>query len=142
MDENLELLNYIHQNAEMGQETLRKLINIVDDEAFRQHLESELNEYNSLYETSDMKISQVNKKAKNISVLTRVSTYLMINVKTLLDKSVSNIAQMLIQGSTKGIIEITKKLKEYQSSDQDIRDLGQRLLDFEQKNVEVLKMFL
>ncbi|MNI90281.1 hypothetical protein D3C73_1477860 [compost metagenome] len=51
-------------------------------------------------------------------------------------------AEMLIQGSTMGIIDITKKIKEYKSQDQTILGLANKLLQFEQKNIDELKKFL
>ena len=35
MDKDLEFLNYIYQNAEMGKDTLSQLISIVDQASFK-----------------------------------------------------------------------------------------------------------
>jgi hypothetical protein len=49
---------------------------------------------------------------------------------------------MLILGSDMGILDATKNLKKYQDADEDIRNLMQRLLAFEEDNVQQLKDFL
>ena len=49
---------------------------------------------------------------------------------------------MLIQGSTMGIVDVTKRLKEYKNVDKDISALADRLLRFEQQNVDEMKGFL
>ena len=49
---------------------------------------------------------------------------------------------MMIEGSTKGTIEITKKLKLYDGVDHPAEKLGQRLLKMEETNIEKLKDFL
>jgi len=82
------------------------------------------------------------KQPKEINVLSKASTYIVINLKTLTDKSPSHISEMLIQGSTMGIIDITKKIKEYSTSDNEIIALANKLLEFEQRNVEECKKFL
>ena len=41
-----------------------------------------------------------------------------------------------------GIIDVTKRLKEYKDVGQDILALADRLLKFEQQNVDELKKFL
>jgi len=41
-----------------------------------------------------------------------------------------------------GIIDVTKKLKEYKDANKDITALAQMLLTFEQQNVEEMKKFL
>ena len=66
----------------------------------------------------------------------------MINLKTLANKSPSHISEMLIQGSTMGIIDLTKKLKEYAEADQEILSLANKLLKLEQNNVEECKKYL
>ena len=49
---------------------------------------------------------------------------------------------MMIQGSTMGIIDITKKLNEYNDASKDILDLGKNLLKFQQEKIEEFKKFL
>lgn len=142
MTENVELLNYIHQNSEMGKVTLKQLIAMVEDEDFKKALESELNEYKIIFDLSDTDLKEMNKDAKGLNGLSKISTYIMINLNTLGDKTPCHLSEMLIQGSTMGIIDITKKLKEYKDADKKILDLGKKLLEFEQQNVEELKKFL
>lgn len=142
MDGNIELLNYIYQNSEMGKDTLTQLIKMTTDENFKSNLQSQLNEYNSIFNEADEKLKSNNKESKSIGTLTKVSTYISINFNTLINKTPSHMAEMLIQGSTMGIIDITKKIKEYKSQDQTILGLANKLLQFEQKNIDELKNFL
>lgn len=142
MNGNVELLNYIHQNAEMGKDTITQLIGISENEEYKKMLKSQLEEYNAIYDKANKKINDMNKEAKDINAFAKVSTYIMINLKTLMDKSPSHISEMLIQGSTMGIIDITKKLKEYPNADKEILDLANKLLVFEQNNVEECKKYL
>lgn len=142
MNGNIELLNYIHQNSEMGQNTLNQLIGIVEDNSFKEVLQSHFNEYKKIFDLSEEKIKKQNKEAKEINTFSKISTYMMINLKTLTNKSPSHISEMLIQGSTMGIIDITKKINKYNSADKEILDLADNLLKFEQNNIEELKKFL
>ena len=142
MNGNIELLNYIHQNSEMGQNTLTQLIGIVEDNSFKEVLQSQFNEYKKIFDLSEEKIKEQNKEAKEINTFSKISTYMMINLKTLTNKSPSHISEMLIQGSTMGIIDITKKINEYNSANKEILDLADNLLKFEQNNIEELKKFL
>lgn len=142
MDNNEEFLNYIYQNAEMGKNTISQLVGITNDQNFKTALESQLKEYNEIYDIADNKIEQTRNTPKSIGTIPRVSTYLTINMKTMTNKSASHIAEMMIQGSTMGIIDVTKKLKEYGNASEDIKQLADRLLKFEQQNVEEMKKFL
>jgi len=142
MNSNIEFLNYIYQNSEMGKSTISELISIVEDELLKKNLELQLKEYTEIFDISSNKIEQAKEKSKGISSLTKLTSYIMINIKTLTNKTPSHISQMLIQGSTMGIIDVTKRLKEYKDADQNIKDIANRLLKFEQQNVEEMKKFL
>ena len=142
MNGNIEFLNYIYQNAEMGRDTIKQLIEISKDEEYKKMLQCQLEEYKAIHNTAEKKIEKLNKEAKDINVFSKVSAYIMINIKTLMDKTPSHISEMLIQGSNMGIIEITKKINEYPNADKDIIDLANRLLKFEQNNLEKYKKYL
>jgi len=142
MNGNVEFLNYIHQNSEMGQDTIKQLVGISKDEEYKKMLQSQLEEYKMIYDTTDKKIKELNKQAKDINVFSKASTYFMVNLNTLVNKTPSHISEMLIQGSTMGIIDITKKINEYPNADKEILDLANKLLKLEQNNVEECKKYL
>lgn len=142
MDENVELLNYIYQNAGMGIDTISQLLGIVEDDEYKGMLQSQYNEYKTISDTADEKLKQHNKEGKDNSVYNKISSYIMINVKTLKDKTPSHISEMLIQGSTMGIIAITQKINSYKNTEPDIMELAKRLLKFEEDNVEQCKKYL
>lgn len=142
MEGNIELLNYIYQNAEMGKVTIGQLIDIAEEQSFKHSLQSQFREYNEIFDMADNKIKEFQEKSKGIGAMTKLKTYIMINMNTIKDKTASHIAEMMIQGSSMGIVDITKKLKEYNNAEPDIIELGNRLLKFEQQNIEEMKTFL
>ena len=142
MDGNVELLNYIHQNAEMGEDTIEQLLGIARNDEFKNMLRSQLDEYKMIDDMANDKLKELGKSPKDIGAITKARTYMAINLKTMTNKSPSNISQMMIQGSTMGIIDITKKMKEYSDADKEVMDLAQRLLAFEQRNVDECKKYL
>jgi hypothetical protein len=135
-------VSYIHQNAEMGKDTINQLIGISQDEEYKKMLKSQLKEYKMIYDSTDGKLKELNKESKDINVFSKVTTYAMVNLKTLGDKSPSHISEMLIQGSTMGIVDLTKKLKEYATADKEVRTIANKLLQLEQNNVEECKKYL
>lgn len=108
METNIELLNYIYQNAEMGKDSTAHLLEICEDDELKKVLQSQFNEYKRVFEIAKNKISSANKDPKELSSVSKISTDIMLNLKTMKDKSSSHIAEMMIQGSTMGIIDITK----------------------------------
>ncbi len=60
----------------------------------------------------------------------------------LLNASTSHLADMMIQGNTKGIVELMKAVKSNQSVQKEYYEIAQELMDFEEKNIEKLKAYL
>ena len=126
----------------MGKDTIKQLMDISNDEDFKVLLKDQYSQYKQFFDSADRIINEQHKDAKGIDPLSRSSAYIMINLKTLRDKSSSHIAEMLIQGSTMGIVDLTKKIDEYSEANEDILELATNLLSFEENSVEELKKFL
>jgi len=142
MNGNAELLNFVYQNSQMGVDTIKQLINIAEDENFKKHLESQLNEYNGILSAAQKALNENGFDEKGIGSLNKIRTYLMINMQTLTDKTPAHISEMLIIGSNMGVINAVKNLKKYQNAEPGIVSLMERLLKFEENNIQQLKEFL
>jgi len=142
MNGNAELLNFVYQNSQMGVDTLNQLIEITNDENFKNHLKNELNEYTEIHRLAKKALNDSGCDEKGLSKLEKLRTYLMINIQTLTDKSASHIAEMLITGSTMGIINAIRSIKKYQDANPEYLALMDRLLKFEENNIHQLKAFL
>lgn len=143
MNQNAELLNFIYQNSEMGVETLNQIIEIVENPSLARQLESQRSAYKQIHQKSKEMLNENGYDEKAISTLEKISAYIMINLKTLTDKSDTHIAEMLIQGSNMGIIDAAKKINEYENSaEKNIISLMKKLKKYEEENAEKLKSYL
>lgn len=142
MNGNAELLNFIYQNSQMGVKTLEQLIGIVEDQEFKRHLESQLEEYQVINQKAKALLNKEGKEEKAINTLDKVKAYLMINIQTMTDKSTSHVAEMLIIGSNRGVIDAIKNIRRYQDVKPEIVHLMEKLLSIEEANISQLKKFL
>jgi len=142
MDANTEYLNYIYQNAEMGVETIRQILEIIEDSDFSKHLQTQLKEYTEINCEAKKKLNEAGHEEKDIGNMQKVMAYMSISMKTLTDKSISHISEMMIKGSAMGIIEATKNIRIYADADKDIVALAKKLLKTEENNFERLKKYL
>lgn len=143
MNANAELLNFIYQNSQMGVTTIEQLMDIVEDTDFKKQLKSQLNEYREI-NTEAMKLLNKNGlDEKGIGSFEKLRTYLMINMQTLINKTASHVSEMMILGSNMGILDAVKNIKHYKdTAEKDIISLMERLLKFEENNVQKLKEYL
>lgn len=142
MNENVELLNYIYQNSSMGVSTIQHLLGIVKEEKLVELLKIQLKEYEYFADESEKQLHQEGKQAKDINKLQELMTSVSIDVKTMMDKSASNIVEMMLQGSLMGIIDAIKNLKKYKNADLKVVELMNALLQEEENNIESLKKLL
>ena len=140
MSADAEMLNFVYQNSQMGVETLNQLLPMIDNEAFKKRIEAQLKEYKQIHEEAKELLNRHGYDEKGIGAREKIMTYLMIDMKTLMDKSSSHIAEMLIQGSNMGIIDAVKRINQYEKeAEKEVTALMKRLLKFEENNVERLK---
>lgn len=143
MSANAELLNFVYQNSQMGVDTLQQLIEISDDIAFKEVLERHLTGYEEFHKRARRLLNQNGYEEEGLTGLEKLRTYLMVNLQTMNDRSVSKIAGMLINGSSMGITDAIKKLHKYEhETEKDIQKLMEELCGFEERKVEELKEYL
>lgn len=142
MNDDVKLLNFIYQNSQMGVETIDQLEKIVEDKKFKRYLKEKYEGYCKIHKDAKAKLNSHGYDEKGISSFEKMRTYLMINMQTLTDKSTSHIAEMLMIGSTMGIINAIRNLADYSHAKKDVIKLMETLKSFEEKSYDDLQKFI
>ncbi|MBP3413725.1 MAG: hypothetical protein J6L81_00810 [Clostridia bacterium] len=142
MSENRELLESIYKNAEMGRDSIEQLTERTDNENFRDALNQQRSEYQSIMDDARRLLSDHGHSPEGVSNMAKTSARMMASAKTSIDPSVGNMAEMMIKGSTKGIVKLTSELNGYTNLDTDVHTLANKLLHTEQNNIDQMKSFL
>ena len=137
-----ELLQSIHQSTNMGREGIQSVLNYAKDDRLRQALEQQLVEYEKLAGASGKMLLERDEKPKETNPVAKASSAAMSAMKLMADPSASKIAEMMIQGSTMGIIEETESLKKHPEADEPIQQIARDMIQFEQDSIERLKQYL
>ena len=135
MNDNVKLLNFIYQNSQMGVETIEQLEKIVEDKDFKRYLKEKYEGYCKIHNSHGY-------DERGIGSFEKIRTYLMINMQTLTDKSTSHIAEMMMIGSTMGIINAIRNIADYNHAKKDIIKLMETLKAFEEKSYGDLQKFI
>ena len=80
--------------------------------------------------------------AQGQSTMAKLNTRMGIGIKTLADKSTRNLAEMLSEGSSQGVMDCIKSCRDYPNAAPGAKRLAQRLQDFEEDNRIRLEQFL
>ena len=139
MNEEIEFLDYIYQNAKMGQESIGRLLKTRNKKDEVEGVAKEqLNDYRKIANSAKAMIERRKKKAKELDVISKVATYMSVKMNLAKDDG----PNMLIKGSNMGITQIKKHLEEYKLKNKNVINLANRLLTIEEKNIENLKKFI
>ena len=138
----IELLQYVHETAEMGIEGLNSLDGQVRDDSLRRVLSQQGAEYRQIADQAERLLRSLGEEPRDPGLLAKVSAEVMSTFKTLADPSASNIAEMVIQGNTMGVTKSLRVIHDYSMEDERVSDLANKLLETEQNNIEQMKPFL
>lgn len=138
----INVLDELNKGACMGRDAIHFILDKVEDSGLKEELN---NQYNKYKEISD-KISNLypeysDDKPHETNKMNKVMTWYGIEMKTLMDKSTSKIAELLLQGTNMGIIE-GRKLLNHKQTDEEVHRLVQEYVDMQEDAVEKLKQFL
>lgn len=145
MNENMELLNFVYENAEMGVHTLNILSDTLrkKDNKIKGLIEDELKEYNNFLKESEKLLKKNKIEPKKTNLMAKLSSKMGITMETMKDNSDPAIASMVIEGLTMGIVEMQTKIENYKKLvDKKILKLSIKFLKFQEEEIEKLKIFM
>jgi len=138
-NKNLEILNSLFQNTTLAISSLSAIIPKTKDAKLKGELQAQFDKYHQQNEEIRKQIYAQNADPRDISMLTKKSVNLNIGMSTLINKSSGHIAEMMIQGTNMGVIDINKLLNQA-TVDENIKQ--QNILSSEQQYIDKLKSFL
>lgn len=145
MNENMELLNFVYENAEMGVHTLNILSDTLRkrDNKIKGLIEDELKEYNNFLKESEKLLKKNKIEPKKTNLMAKLSSKMGITMETMKDNSDPAIASMVIEGLTMGIVEMQTKIENYKKLvDKKILKLSIKFLKFQEEEIKKLKIFM
>lgn len=138
----IDLLSHVYQTAEMGQDGITSVLKRSRDPSLRKALERQKQEYRQLQASAGDLLRARGIQPDGVGAVAKLSSDLMSAVKTMMDHSSTKIAEMMIQGSTMGVTESLRTLRDCRPEDPEVKDLADKLLKTEQANIEEMKTFL
>ena len=139
---NTDLLNHIRQTTEMGRDGIDMVMEYAEYKPFRDALQDQKAEYSRLYRAADTMLRIRGGEPQELSAIAKLSSELSSSMKTMRDHSTSKIAEMMIQGNTRGMTKSLQCLDQYSGEDKEVKALAEQLLRTEEANIEQMKPFL
>lgn len=141
-DESEKVLGGITSNAVMAKHSTKTVLHYVKDEKLKDLLESQVARYGDFIERANALAKEHDVKIKEPSGVSKFFVETSIKMKLAVSADNGKIAEMMIKGTTMGIIDLGKLLKHSRLVKEDCLALAKELLTFEEDKVHALKYFL
>ncbi len=143
-DPNEQFLQDLYESVCMGTDSVTTVLGKTDDAALRMELTAQLDGYQNFANLTRNKLTELNKQAKEVNAFAKMPAELSIMMTTMVNSSPSKIAEMMINGSTMGVIDLTRRVNRAKGEGvgADLTKLANDMIAFEEGNIGKLKAFL
>lgn len=126
----------------MGQIGIRSALDTPLSEEMRSALHSQLKEYDRIETEAHTLANQRGWNVKELNPSIRYMTDKMTHMRMSGKSNTAKIAEMMIMGSTKGLIQGMKNSHPYLGQDESVAGLAKKLIDTEHANIKEMEKFL
>ena len=139
-----ELLEKLYKNVKMGSDSIIKLLDKVSGDEFKSHLTKQINGYEGLASNIKEHLKKHGYEAKEENPVTKMWASVGMAMNTLMDSSDSHIAQLIAEGSTMGITDAIKLLRDYENTgvSEDALRLAKDVIKLEEYTLEQAKSYI
>lgn len=141
-EQDVVLLKEIQKNADMGIQAINRISEKSMDEQFSRQLARQSIGYGERFQQAAKELVEADEECYRGNRMQSMMLSGAIESSTMLNTSTSHLAELVIQGSNRGIIDTFKVLKHNRKADNKYVEMAKELMDFEEKNIERLKDFL
>ena len=141
-EQSAEVLNSVYRNAQMAYEASGDVIKHCKSRELTKEIAAQQQRYKSVASRARKELARRGEAAYEASPYVKTMARMGIAVKTAANQSNANLARIMLQGTTMGIIDIQHTLNRSHSADHGVRESAERLLEREQGFCDDLKRFL
>lgn len=136
-----KVLKNIYQASKMGLDSVEYIYPKVEDKELRKDLDEYKRKYHDIIGETKYRLDLMKAKPEDYSPMIKVMLWTGIQTQTMMDTSSSHIAELLIKGSSKGIVEMTKDVNN-DLADENVRKIANTLIHYEKENIDKMKKYL
>ena len=139
---NIFVLTELHKAAKMGMDSISFVSEKTEDSTFKDNLSFQYTQYGNLLEETNKLFENYGEIPSENNMKDKIVGWTGVQMNTINDKTTSHLADMLIQGTTMGMIEGIKLQKNYPNIENDIKNTVNHFVHFQEDSIEQLKKFL
>lgn len=139
-----QMLEQIYKNMKMGSSSMLSILSRAQSEEFKRLMTEQLDGYERLANAARKRLCEIGGEVREENAVTRLWATVGMKMNTMIDSTESHLADMIIEGSTMGMTDTIKILREYENTDvsEHALKLAKEIIKFEEKNIEIMKCHL
>ncbi len=137
-----KILQEIQRNTRIGMTAIETILDKIEEDEFALQLSRQSLRYSEIHNRALDQILENNGEVYHGSQITDLMLKGSIHMNTALNVSREHLAEMMIQGSNRGITSMWKVIKHNQMATDTAFELAQELVSFEESAIEKLKEYL
>ena len=141
-DYNKKAITDVYKNAHIALQSISDLIPEVDDDGLKKELQEEYEGYEKLIGEISTFMHDNGVEQKDVNPFKKAMLWSSIKMKTMMNNSRNQVAEMMINGTVMGITELTAMKNEGHNLDESVLNCVQKLLSLEEEYEQKLKRFL
>ena len=139
---NHKALNDTYKNAHIALQSISDIIDGVNDHDLKEELKTEYEGYESFMSELNAYMEENGIERKDINYFKKAMLWNSIKMKTLIDDSSNQIAELMLNGTVMGINELTAMKNEGENFDPKVTEFIEKLLNLEEDYEQRLRKFL
>lgn len=140
--EEVNVYREVQKNTEMAIKAIETLSDKVYEDDFALQISRQALKYSDIRNRAMNKLLEAKAETVHPNALSDFMLKSGIHLNTLLNTSTSHLAELMIQGSNRGITEMCKVLNRNQLGNSMAVEMAKELMDFEEKNIGIMKKYL
>lgn len=143
MQDDIPILQSVRRSTQMGCHGIRAVLDESPNREIRTALRRQLAEYEELFDEANRLLQERGEKARDVSSVARLGSLAVSRMKVRTSpEPEAKIAELMVQGSTRGMLRSMHDLRTMDAVDPKISSLSTRLLQTEQANIDEMMRFL
>ncbi len=142
MSKEKELLNTVYQSSKMGVESINNIISKVDNGQIRDCMLKDKNSFDEIANSAADMIFSAGEKPEEKSVFSKLGAEIGAKMSIMNDNSTTKVAEMMMQGASCGIVEVTRAVKCAPSAKPEVKQIADNLIGLQERIFQDYKQFL
>ena len=141
-EDTIRLLRECDTGTQMGYDALHEVCDNVKNPAFKQRLETGMQEHQALQAEVRTVLNANGQTGKDPSPIAKGMSWLKTNAELLVKGSDDTVADLITDGCNMGVKSLNRYLNQYRAADEKTKDIAKKLIRVEEKLTADMEKYL